>query len=326
MPSNQSDAPGPSLGQVIAAARRIRPYVRRTPLIESPWLNRLTKGRVRLKAECLQPTGSFKVRGAANKILGLSPHDRAKGLVTASAGNHALGAAHAAAALGLDRLTIFLPRTAPRSKVEKLKLFPVEIVQAGDSYDQAHRAAADRARESGAVYLEAYDDIEVITGQATIGWEIMTVAPETEVVLVPIGGGGLMSGVLGAVKAIKPDCRVIGLQPAASPSAALSFEQGRAVEEYDHQPTLADGLAGGFGRLPFELARGLLDDIWIYDEEDLARAIVHLFDKEKLVVEASGAISIAPILAGRAELEEKNTVAILSGANIDAAVLAGLIK
>ena len=326
MPFNQTGIARPPLSRIVAAAKRIQPYVRRTPLIESLWLNRLTNGRVRLKAECLQPTGSFKVRGATNKIIGLSAEDRARGLVTASAGNHALGAAHAAAALGLDRLTIFLPRTAPRSKVDKLKLFPVEIVQVGESYDQAHRAAAERAREAGATYLEAYDDLEVIAGQATVGWEIMTTAPETEAVLVPVGGGGLMAGVLSAVKAIKPDCLVIGLQAAASPSAALSFEQGRAIEEYDHPPTLADGLAGGFGRLPFELAKGLIDDLWIYDEEDMARSIVHLFDKEKLVVEASGAISIAPVLAGRPELQGKNVVSILSGANLDAAVLTGLIK
>jgi threonine dehydratase len=314
------------LHHIIQAHQRIKPYVRHAPLLHSPALSELSGAEVWLKLECRQPTGSFKVRGAVHKILMLSDEARARGVTTASAGNHGLGVAFAAQTLGLENVTIFVPETAPKPKVEKLQRFPITLKQVGATYEDAHQAAEEAAQENGAAYISAYDDPQVIAGAGTCGLEILTDLPQVDTLITPVGGGGLAAGVAVAAKSIHPDCQVIGVQPTASPAAKLSFEQNRPLDPYDHEPTIADGLAGGFGAHPFYIARTLIDDILLFSEAELRQAIFVLIDQEQLVVEASGAIAIAPLLAQRHQFKGKRVACILTGANLETALLADILK
>ncbi len=313
------------LHDIVLARQRLQPYLPASPLVYSDALSERTGARVWLKLENRQPTGSFKVRGALHKMMALDETARAKGVVTASAGNHGLGVAYAAKQLGVSQATIFVPTTAPTAKVTKLARFPIQLRQVGQTYEEAHQAAEAFAAETGATYLAAYDDPQVIAGAGTCGLELMTDLPQVEAIIVPVGGGGLVAGVAVAAKGINPACRIVGVQPEASPSAKLSFEQNRPIDPYDHAPTIADGLAGGFGAYPFYLARTLIDQILLFSEAQLRQAVFTLVDQEQLVVEASGAIAIAPLLTGGAEWRGQTIVCILSGANIDSGLLATIL-
>ncbi len=300
----------------LQAARRIRPYIHHTPLIRSHFLSEQTRGDVWLKLENQQPTGSFKVRGALNKLSQLLATERAQGIVAASAGNHALGVAHAAASLNLGRVAIFVPHSTPDAKLKKLRRFPITLHLAGQTYEDAHQAAVAFAAQTGAVEISAYDDLAVIAGQGTAGVEIMHDLPTAELMLVPIGGGGLVSGVATAVRHINPACQIIGVQPQASPAAQLSFAQNKAIDPYDHAPTIADGLAGGFGKRPFALLRQNPPDVVLVSEAEIRQAIVALLAEEQLVIEPSGATAVAPLLAGRVNVRGKTAVCILTGGNL----------
>ena len=274
-----------------------------------------------LKLENWQKTGSFKVRGAINKVACLTEEEKARGLVTASAGNHALGVAYAAQAWGNVPTTLFVPVNAPASKLKKLEEFECEVCLSGNSYDEAHHAAEDFERVHRAIYVHAYDDPLTMAGQGTVGLEIMEDLPQAEAILVPVGGGGLIAGVAVAAKTINPHIQVVGVQPEASPAAYLSLRDGRPYEEYNAAPTIADGLAGGFGRLPFEIAGGLIDEIVLVSEEEIRAAVFTLLELAQLVVEGAGAVGIAALLAGKVNLAGRKVVAVLTGANIDASLL-----
>lgn len=318
--------PAPKLHDFVTAHRRISPYIRHTPLIPSKYLSNLCEADVWLKLDFLQPTGSFKVRGALNKLALLAEHGQFSGVVTASAGNHGLGVAYAAESLQLSPVTVFIPKNAPQSKKQKLAQFPITIKEVGATYDDAHHAAEEFAAETGAQYISAYNDVDVILGQGTCGLEIMMGLPAADILLVPTGGGGLVSGISLAVKAINPGTDVYSVQPEASPAAKLSLEQGFPVDPYDHQPTLADGLAGGFGSIPFYLARTLIETVLTFSETDIRRAIFTLLNHEQLLVEASGAIAIAPLLTDPARFSGKTVVCVLTGANIDTGIVADIIQ
>jgi threonine dehydratase len=309
------------LHDFMVARNRIAPYIQHTPLRHSKFLSRLSGADVWLKLESLQPTGSFKVRGALNKLMILSEAEKSKGVVTASAGNHGLGLAYAGETLGFAGVTIFIPQTAPKAKVEKLQRYTVTLHQTGQSYEEAHQAAESFATQTGAQYLSAYDDVDVVMGQGTCGLEILLDLPRADVILVPTGGGGLLSGIALVAKAINPLIKIIGVQPEASPSAKLSLEQRRPLDPYDHEPTIADGLAGGFGAIPFYLASTLVEQILLYSEADIRQAVFTLVHQEQLIVEASGAIAIAPLWQNPALFEGQTVVCVLTGANIDAALL-----
>jgi threonine dehydratase len=259
-------------------------------------------------------------------MMSLSAEARAKGVVTASAGNHGLGTAFAAQALGVTPATIFIPQTAPQAKVSKLRRYPITLRQVGETYEAAHQAAIAFAQETRATYIPAYDDPYIITGAGTCGLEILTDLPQTEVIIVPTGGGGLLAGTAVATKKINPVCQVIGVQPEASPAAKLSLAQNYPLDPYDHAPTIADGLAGGFGAQPLYVARTLIDDILLFSEAALRRAVFTLVEQEQLVVEASGAIAIAPLLADPPTFQGQTVVCILTGANIDTRLLAQILQ
>lgn len=314
-----------TLADIFQAHRLIRPYIHQTPLIRSRSLSQLTGADIWLKLENSQPTGSFKIRGALNKVATLSPEQKQRGLVTASAGNHGLGVAYAAQTWGGIKVDIFVPTTAPRAKVMKLQQFPVTLHEDGDTYKAAHQAAADFARITGGVEISAYDDLAVIAGQGTVGLEILSELPETDMILTPVGGGGLIAGIATAARPIKHSCRHIGVQPEASPAALLSLQDGFAHDPYEPEPTLADGLAGGFGALPFALAHDKIDQILLVSEAELRQAIFTLADREQLIIEASGAIAIAPLLSGALDVSGKRIVCVLSGGNLETAVLGDIL-
>lgn len=305
----------------MAAQRNLRGLIGRTPLEYSPLLSHRTGCQLYLKLENWQKTGSFKVRGATNKVASLSETERAKGLVTASSGNHGLGVLYATRAFGGLKATVFVPTNAPRSKVEKLQQFEGQLCIAGKDYDEADLKAQEFARKEGAVYIHAYEDREAIAGQGTVGLEIMSDLPQVEALLVPVGGGGLISGVAIAAKTINPQVRVLGVQSEASPSGYLSLRDGRAYERYEAAPTIADGLAGGFGKLPLELIKGRIEEIVLVTEEEIRTGVLALLESDQLVVEGAGAVGVAALLAEKIDLKGQKVVAILSGGNIDADLL-----
>jgi threonine dehydratase len=261
----------------------------------------------------------------------LTAEDRLQGrigtkIVAASAGNHALGIAHAVTTLQQARpdpisVDIFVPNTIPRAKLTRLRRYPVQLHLVGETYAAAQQAANEHAVRTGAIEIPAYDDLEVIIGQATVGLEIVYDLPHVAAVIVPVGGGGLIAGIAQAIQHLQPECRIIGVQPEASPAALLSLRTGMAHDPYDHQPTIADGLAGGFGRLPLALSGELIDSIHLASEQQLRRAIFTLLSREQLIVEASGAIAIVPLLEKMVDLNGRSVVCVLTGSNLDMAVL-----
>ncbi len=311
---------------ILAAHRVLREYLSPSRFVMSPYLSELISGEVWLKLECQQPTGSFKVRGAINKLKLLSQHGLSRGVVTGSAGNHGLGVAFAGSVLGIEPITIFVPGSAPGSKLAKLARFPVEVIKAGSTYEDAHVAAVDFAEKNGAAYIPAYDDVDVIAGQGTAGLEMMWEVPALDQVIVPVGGGGLIAGIASAVKDLNLLCGVIGVQAAASPSALLSFERGEPLDPYDHEPTIADGLAGGFGAVPFYLVRALIDRIELAKESELERAILTLLEHDQLVAEASGAAAIVPLLHSPADFDQQKVACVISGGNLDFPLLKRILK
>jgi threonine dehydratase len=311
---------------LLEARKTMQRHAWRTPLVPSAALSKLAGCHVHLKMECWQHTGSFKVRGALSKLSSLSPDEWAKGVVTASAGNHGLGVAYASQVLGLPAVTIFVPEGAPQAKVERLQAFNCKIQHAGADYDEAHAIAEVHTKAQGATYVSAYDDPLVVAAQGTVGLEVMEALPRVDVLLVPVGGGGLIAGTAIAAKAINPDVRILGVQPEASPSAYLSLRDGRAHETYPAGPTICDGLAGGFGRVPFELAGDLIDRVLVVPETDVRRSVAWLVRHEQLVAEGSGAIAIAPLLNGQLDAEGQRVVAVLTGRNIDASLLLEILE
>jgi threonine dehydratase len=313
------------LSDVLAARQVVQPHVWRTPLLPSPALSREAEGDVYLKLECWQRTGSFKVRGALNKLAHLSDNERGRELVTASAGNHGLGIAYASQVLGIPQVVVFVPENIPLSKLNRLAAFNVRVNRSGRDYDAAHVLAATYAEQHAAVYLSAYDDPVVIAGQGTVGLEIMEDLNNADVLLVPVGGGGLIAGIANVAKTMNPGVRIVGVQPEASPSAYLSLRKGRPYETYAAGPTCCDGLAGGFGRVPFEIAASLIDEIVVVPEADIRWAVGWLVTCEQIIAEGSGAISIAPLLNGQLDANGQRIVAVLTGRNIDLALLRGIL-
>lgn len=315
-----------TLADVLAARRVIDSHLYRTPLRHSFLLSERTGADVYLKLESLQRTGSFKVRGALNRVHHLSTEERSAGTVAASSGNFAVGVSYAVHSAGGIPLTLFMAEKTPQTKLDKLRAFDVQIVLVGEDYEEAHEASVAHQRQHGKTYLHSYDDPLVMAGQGTIGLEIMEALPDVDVILVPIGGGGLISGIAVAAKTINPKVSVLGVQVAASPSAYLSFKEGQVYEHYKSAPTIAEGLAGGFGVLPFQAARHLIDDVILIEEDELYEAIYTLLAKEQLVVEASGAVGVAALLSGKASVAGKKAAVVLSGGNIDISLLRRVIE
>ncbi|MHB1614187.1 MAG: threonine ammonia-lyase [Actinomycetes bacterium] len=322
------------IDEIEAAAERLRGVAVRTPLVECPWaveqprsgFDRVPEVRVAVKAESLQPVGAFKIRGAYNAVALLAPARRAAGVVTHSSGNHARALAWTARELGIPAV-IVMPDVAPAVKVDAVRALGAEVILVAPDARESTAAALVAAR--GLILVPPYDDPAVIAGQGTVGLEIAEDAPDVDLVLVPVSGGGLVSGVAVAVKARCPAVRVIGVEPALAADAQASLRTGRRVAWTADQTyrTVADGLrVTSLGRLPWEHVRALVDDIITVDEEAIAEAVRDLALRAGLVAEPSGAVALAGWISARARLPPaRRVVAVLSGANVDPTWLAGVL-
>jgi threonine dehydratase len=314
------------LGHIGEARRRLRGVALRTPLVPCPHGR---PGRaLYFKPESLQPTGAFKLRGAYNKIFSLSPEERRRGVIAHSSGNHAQAVAYAARALG-TRAVIVMPRNAPRVKLEATAVLGAEVVPVGADSGERVRRAGELAAEHGYVPVPPYDDEILIAGQGTIGPEILEDLPEVETVLVPVSGGGLISGIAAAIKLSRPDVRVIGVEPELAADARASMKSGRLVEFPAEQVgrTVADGLrVRRLGETPFEHVRAFVDDIVAVAEEEIIEAMRRLALRVRLVAEPSGAVTFAAYLFHRDELSaSRRTVAVISGGNVEPRLLAEVL-
>jgi threonine dehydratase len=305
------------LSDVEAARERVAETARHTPLEYSHTFSEMTGADVHLKLETFQRTGAFKIRGATNRVATLPEEDRGAGVVTASAGNHAQGVALAASRMGVDS-TVVMPEDAPIAKAKATQSYGAEVELCGVDYDEAEARAHEIEREEGRYYLHAFDDPEVIAGQGTLGLEIVEDLPEVETVVVPIGGGGLVSGVATALKGHKPDARVVGVQAAGAASVADSLEKGERVVR-GSVDTIADGIATRtVGELPFEIIGERVDEVVAVTDDEIAVALTLLLERSKTLVEGAGAVPLAALLAGAIDYEEGETVVpALCGGNID---------
>ncbi len=295
------------------------------PLIHSRTFSELTGAEVYLKAENLQRTGSFKIRGAYVRIQGLTPEDRARGVIAASAGNHAQGVAVAAAIAGIKAVVV-MPETASLAKVTATKSYGAEVVLRGSSYDEAFAYARQLQREKGLAFIHPFDDLDVMAGQGTVGLDIVDSLPDVEAVLVPVGGGGLIAGIATAVKGQNPKVQMIGVQAAAASSCYESFKSG-VLKTVRASSTIADGIAvESCGKLAFPIIRNKVDDMVTVEDDAIAHAIVLLLERSKLLVEGAGAIGLAAMLVGRIKLPNKKVAVVLSGGNIDVNLLARVIE
>ncbi|MBC9734647.1 threonine ammonia-lyase [Nocardioides marmotae] len=314
----------PTLADVLAARELLEGVAVRTPMEESRWLSDLAEGPVHLKCENLQRTGSFKARGAYVRIARLSPEERARGVVAASAGNHAQGVALAARMLG-TRATVFMPEGAPINKERATRGYGAEVVFEGRFLEEALVAARRFEAETGAVLIHPFDHPDIVVGQATAGLEVVEQAPEVRTVLVPTGGGGLLAGIAIAVKAARPDVRVVGVQAAGAAAYPASLAQGRPVA-LETMKTMADGIAVGLpGEITFAAVRDHVDEIRTVSEDSLSRAVLALVERAKMVVEPAGAAAVAALLDDPAGFATP-AVAVLSGGNIDPLLLGKVIR
>lgn len=315
--------PAITLHDVLRAAERIRGVARQTPLERSASLSDAAGAEVWLKLETLQRTGSFKLRGAANAISLLTPAERARGLVTASAGNHGLGVALAAREMGA-RATVFVPTDAPATKRQRIAALGATLHKVAGGYDDAHAEAEDYAAEHGALYLHAFSDPAVVAGQGTVALEIFRALPEARTLVVPVGGGGLVGGV-GTVARAVGGVRVVGVQSSATSAMHASLVAGRLVSP-PLEPTLCEGLAGDVDVPSLALAQRVLDEIVLVPEDAVRRAMRRLYREEGVTVEGSGAVAAAALWEGALSTLEPPVVAVLSGSNVDAALLAQLVS
>jgi threonine dehydratase len=313
-----------TLSDITAARERIADAIYRSPCPYSLTLSRLCGCEVYCKLDHLQMTGSFKERGARNKLLLLADSEKRAGVVAASAGNHALALAYHGRELSIP-VTVFMPKWAPLVKVANCRSFGAAVSFAGESYDDARKAALAFADEKKVPYIPGFDDAAIIAGAGTLGLEILEDVPDVDVVIVPVGGGGLIAGVGAAIKALRPQVKVIGVEPANAPTLHGSLAAGR-VTRIETRPTLADGLAvAEVGKLCFEIAREVMDQLLLVDEAQIARSVLRLLELEKTVVEGAGAVPLAAAMDPAVDLANKKVVLLLTGGNIDVTLISKII-
>ena len=311
-----------TLDKIYHAAFVLKEVARRTDLIYAP--NLLSDAELYLKTENLQVTGSFKLRGAYYKISQLSDEQKKAGIIACSAGNHAQGVALAATRQGAKSV-VYMPDSAPISKVEATKRLGAEVVLVAGAYDDAYAAAVKAQEETGATFIHPFDDDEVIAGQGTIGLEILEQMRDVDAVIVPIGGGGLISGVVYAIKQLQPSVKVYGVQASNAPSMFESHRQGHQIT-LDTVHTFADGIAVKHpGDTTFSLVEQYVDDIATVSEDEIATAILAMIEKQKLIAEGAGAVSVAAAMFHKLPIQGKKVVCLVSGGNIDVNILSRVI-
>ncbi|WP_254490326.1 bifunctional threonine ammonia-lyase/L-serine ammonia-lyase TdcB [Bacillus thuringiensis] len=307
-----------NIGNIKNAQKILAGNARKTPLVKSFYLTSKTGGEIYLKLENMQLTGSFKFRGAFNKISQLTNEEKERGVIACSAGNHAQGVALSSHLLGI-KSKIVMPTSAPQAKVDATRGYGSEVILYGDTFDDAKAKCEEIIKETGETYLHPYDDVEVMAGQGTIGLDILDDMWDVDTVIVPIGGGGIISGIAVALKSFNPSINIIGVQADNVHGMKASYDAGRILEHYE-APTIADGCAVKIpGNLTFEIVKDLVDEIVTVSEEELEVAMKDLLQRGKAVVEGAGALATAALLAGKVDkyVQGKKVVAVISGGNVD---------
>ncbi|PHD42062.1 threonine ammonia-lyase [Bacillus toyonensis] len=307
-----------NIGNIKKAQNILDGNARKTPLVKSFYLTSKTGGEIYLKLENMQLTGSFKFRGAFNKISQLTNEEKERGVIACSAGNHAQGVALSSHLLKI-KSKIVMPTSAPQAKVDATRGYGSEVILYGDTFDDAKAKCEEIIKETGETYLHPYDDVEVMAGQGTIGLDILDDMWDVDTVIVPIGGGGIISGIAVALKSFNPSINIIGVQAENVHGMKASYDAGEIVSHYK-APTIADGCAVKIpGNLTFEIVKDLVDDIVTVSEQELEVAMKDLLQRGKAVVEGAGALATAALLAGKVDkyVKGKKVVAVISGGNVD---------
>ena len=315
----------PELSEIMAASRRLKNILHHTELDLSATFSRMSGGNIYLKCENRQKTGSFKIRGATNKISAMAERGERCPVVASSAGNHAQGVAYAASAFGIPA-TIVMPKSAPIAKIQATEGYGAKVVLAGSCYDEAYAKAREICEEEGAAFLHPYNDLEVIAGQGTLGLEILGDLPTVDVIIAPAGGGGLLSGLIAAVKQVNPRVKVYGVQAEGANAIAQSFREKRLITT-PSTSTIADGIAvGSPGDITVDIINRWCDWVVTVSDIEISDAILLLMERCKMIVEPSGATPVAAVLNGKIDVKGKNVVCVLSGGNIDVSFVQSIIE
>jgi len=314
-----------SFNDVLSARDRIQKYISLTPLDFSIGLSS-EKTKVYLKLECQQKQKAFKVRGALSKISSLTDKEKQGGVIAVSSGNHGAGVSFAAHLLGVKNAKVFVPETAPKAKVDKIRYYGADVVQAGKNYDEAHKTAAEEMKKNNMTYIDSCSDVQLIAGQGTVGLEIMEQNPEIDLIVVPIGGGGLITGVGIAAKHMKPEVKVIGVQTAACPAMVKSLEDNVLYDEFPSEDSICDALIGGVTEIPFKMVEQCIDDIIVVSEDSIKKATKILLAEEKVVSEPSGAVGVAALLENPEYFQGKNIAIVITGGNLDEELMQNILS
>ncbi|MFC3750019.1 threonine/serine dehydratase [Paenibacillus sp. GCM10012306] len=305
---------------------RIKTYLKKTPLEESFYLGDEDR-RYFFKLESLQRAKSFKIRGALNKMMTLTEEEKSCGVAAISSGNHGSAVSYAASILGVKNVTVIVPQTTPQSKIDKIKYFGANVMLLGGTFDEAHSLGMKYIREHGLTYIDAYySDPEIYGGQGTVAIEILEQNKDIDTIVVPVGGGGLITGIAVAAKFIKPSIRIIGVQTEACPAMLKSYEDNVFYEEYPSEESLCDALLGGVGKLSYEMAKDYVDDFIAVSEDSIAKAVSFIAKEEKYIIEAGSGTAVAAIMDYRERVGGTNIALVLSGGNIDGDVLTSILS
>jgi len=324
-PSNQEVHTSVTIADIWEAYKLLKPRLHHTPLAPSRTLRDITGADIYLKAENMQRSGSFKVRGASYKISRLSKEEYSRGVIAASAGNHAQGVAIAAAQYNIS-CTIVMPETAPLAKVTATQGYGAEVVLHGFTYDDAYQYCLELQQETGATFIHAFDDPDVIAGQGTLGLEMLSDLPDADALIVPIGGGGLIAGITIAARALRPNIKIIGVQAEGAAGCRASLDAGE-LRTLPSIATIADGIAVKRpGTLTFPIIQNLVDDVVMVNDEEIIGAVLLLMERNKMLVEGAGAAGVAAMLSGVVKLDGKRVLVPLTGGNIDINLVSRFIE
>lgn len=314
-----------TFSDVLSARERIHKYVYSTPLDYSMYLSNKNMN-IYLKLECQQKLKGFKIRGAFSKLLSLTQEEKKRGVIAVSSGNHGAGISYASKVLGGISSKIYVPNTIPESKLDKIRYYGAQIVKNGANYDEAHAIALEALEREKLIFIDPCSDVEVIAGQSSIAMEILEDNPDIDIIIAPIGGGGLITGLAVAAKHLKPSIKIIGVQTKACPAMVQSLKDKVCYTDYPSEESICDALIGGVGEIPYKMAHKLIDDILLVDEEMIKEAILFLMTKEKVIAEPAGAIGVGVIMNKPKLFENKNTAIVISGGNLDDKLMLELIK
>lgn len=316
-----------NFNDVKKAYETIASYVKETPLEQSYYLGD-DEHKYFFKLETLQRVKSFKIRGALNKMLSLTETERERGVVTISAGNHGSAVAYAASLLGIKKAVIIVPEVTPQSKIDKIEYFGGTAMIMGENYDEAHLMGMQYIEENEMTFIDAYyDDPKIYAGQGTIAIEILNQKPEIDTIIVPIGGGGLITGIAVAAKALKPEIEIIGVQTAACPAMVKAYEDQVFYQEYPVSgDTICEALVGGVGKLSYELLKEYVDQLFIVSEASIRKAVAFMIREEKFVVEGGSAATVAAVFEHSEKIKGRNVALVMSGGNIDGTLMTTLLN